>query len=131
MFDQILFDSISANPDPAAPLREFADHHREGLLNAAGLLGGRPGVRLVLDALDGLASEPVLTRMTQARFMKLLELLSLEHVHDQNREESARFATINPCDPVVSEICALTDGLRDAIERATTDHRPTSRRVAA
>ncbi|KKM26188.1 hypothetical protein LCGC14_1587300 [marine sediment metagenome] len=131
MFDHIQFDSISANPDPAAPLREFADHHRGGLLNAAGLLGGRWGVRLVLDALDGLASEPVLTRRTQTRLMALLELLSLEHVHDQNREESARFAAINPCDPVVEEICALTVGLRDALERATTDHRPASHRVAA
>lgn len=131
MFDQIQYEAISANHDLAAPLREFADHHREGLLNAAGLLGGCRGTRLVLDLLDGLASEPVLTRRTRTRFTALLELLSLENVHDQNREECARFAAINPCDPVVEEICVLTDGLRDALERATADHRPALRWVAA
>lgn len=131
MFDQIQSIPTSANHDPAASLREFAGHHREGLLNAAKLLGGRTGIRVVHEALEGLASEPVLSRRTWACLTSLLELLSLEHVHDQHREESARFAAIDPCDPVVEEICALTDGLRDALEGATTDHRPASRWVAA
>jgi hypothetical protein len=61
----------------------------------------------------------------------LLEILSLERVQDSESEECARFAAINPCDPVVEEICALTDGLREALERVNTDHRPVSRGVSA
>ena len=131
MFDQFQSDLTSANRDPAAPLREFTGHHRDSLLNAAELLGGCAGILVVLEALEGLASEPVLSRRTWACLTALLELLSLEHVYDNDREESERFASIDPCDPVVEEIYELTDGLRDAIERATMDHCPASRRVAA
>lgn len=130
MFDHIRPNTFTA-ADPFAPLREFVGSHREALINAAELLGGPRGARLALDALDGLAFESVLSRRTRRRFAALLELLSLEHVHDETREEAARFAAIDPSDPVVEEICALTDGLRDALERASTDHRPASRRVAA
>ena len=131
MFDQIFPQSFFPTKGCAAPLKAFAGPHRDSLLSAAGLLGGRRGTRLAIEALEGLESEEILSKRTQARFEALLELLSLEHVHDEDREESSRFAAIDPCDPVVEEICALTDGLRDAIERATTDHRPASRVVAA
>lgn len=117
--------------DPVMPLREFTALHREALINAAGLLGGCQGIRLALDALDCLASEDVLSRRARNRFAALLDLLALEHVHDEHREKSARFAAIDPTDPVVEEICALTDELRDTFERATMDHRPASHRAAA
>ncbi|MCP1167676.1 hypothetical protein [Limimaricola litoreus] len=130
MFDQIS-PNTSANVNLFAPLRQFADAHRDAMINAAERLGGRPGTRLALDALDSLAPEIVPTRRTQNNFVALLDLLSLEHVHDETREEAARFAEIDPCDSIVEEICVLTDGLRDALERATTDHRPASRRAAA
>lgn len=130
MFDQISPDTF-ADANLLAPLRQFADPHRDALINAAALLGGRRGTRLALDALDGLSTEIVPTRRTQNSLVALLDLLSLEHVHDETREEAARFAEIDPCDPVVEEICVLTDGLRDALNRATTHQRPASRRAAA
>ena len=130
MFDHICPD-LSTDADPFAPLRKFADPHRDALINAAELLGGRQGLRLALDALDGLASEIVPSRRTRNQLAELLDLLSLEHVHDETREEASRFAMIDPCDPLVEEVCALTDGLRDAFDRATTDHSPASRRAAA
>ncbi len=76
--------------DPVMPLREFSALHREALLIAAGLLGGRHGIRLALDALDCLASQDVLSRRAKNRLAALLDLLALEHVHDEHREESAR-----------------------------------------
>ncbi len=131
MFDYIRSETIPAYADSAAPLREFADPHRDALLNAAELLGGGSGLRLATKALDGLASEAVVSRRTWNYFTVLLELLALEHVHDGDREEAAYFLAIAPCDPVVEEICELTDGLREALSRAATDHRPASRKATA
>ena len=131
MFDQIFPQSFFRAKGCAAPLKEFAGSYRDALLSAAGLLGGRRGTRLAVEALEGLETEEIPSKRTQARLKALLELLSLEHVHDQNREKSARCAAIDPCDPVVEEICALTDGLRDAIERATTGCRPASHVMTA
>ncbi len=45
----------------------------------------------------------------------LSDILALEHVHVIGSEEEARFAAIDPSDPVVEELCLLTDQLTDAI----------------
>jgi hypothetical protein len=129
MFDHICSKSTAAATADA--LREFAGNHREALLSAANLLGGPDASRAAAEALEALASEKVPSRSTRRRFEALLELLSLENVHDEPREEAARFAAIDPGDPRVEEICLLTDLLRDALERATTDDAPASRRAAA
>ena len=46
---------------------------------------------------------------------ELIDLLALEHVHDPDREEAARFAMIDPADPVVEQNRWLTDRLREAL----------------
>ncbi|SEJ30161.1 hypothetical protein SAMN05421762_0942 [Pseudooceanicola nitratireducens] len=130
MFDHIRPDTFTTD-DPFAPLREFAASHREALINAAALLGGSRGARLSLDALDGLTSGISPARRTRSELAALLELLSLENVHDETREEAARFAAIDPADPIVEEICELTDGLRDALEPLIAAQTAGSRRVAA
>ena len=43
------------------------------------------------------------------------DLLSLEHVGDPDRTESGYFAAIDIYDPIIDDICLLTDGLRTAI----------------
>ncbi|ABG33490.1 hypothetical protein [Roseobacter denitrificans] len=50
--------------------------------------------------------------------MQLLEILSLEHVHDTSRPDASYFAAIDPADPTVEEICLVTDRLRCALQRA-------------
>lgn len=47
----------------------------------------------------------------------LLAILTLEHVHDCDRDESGYFAEIDPADPIVEDICLLADGLRDVMRR--------------
>ncbi|CUH39945.1 hypothetical protein JSE7799_02673 [Jannaschia seosinensis] len=97
-------------------LRSFINEHADALLNAAALLGGQPGVRLARTALDGLASFATPSRSMMQAWGNLLDLLMLEHVHDPDRIESARFAGIDFGSPVVEEICLLADGLNARLE---------------
>jgi hypothetical protein len=55
-------------------------------------------------------------RPTCKALRDLLGILTLEHVHDDTRIEAMLFAEIDPADPVVEDICLLTDGLRDVLE---------------
>ncbi|MDT0683409.1 hypothetical protein RM543_11990 [Roseicyclus sp. F158] len=123
MFDQIQSPSLFTSSDPVASLRDFVVSHREGLLHAAGLLGGKRGTGLVLEILEELSSARPVSRRTRTRVIALIELLSLERVHELGSEECFYFAAIDPCDPVVEEICLLTDGLRDALPLASPHHR--------
>ena len=93
-----------------APMRAFVHDNRDALLNAAALLGGRRGAALVhafLDSLSGAASPRRVRRDLHA----VLDLLTLEHVHDPDRPEAGHFAALRPWDPVVEDICLLADGL--------------------
>ena len=92
-------------------LRAFAGMHRDALLDAAGLLGADPGIRLAQTAFDGLAEPGTPSSRTMRAFGDLLDLLMLEHVHDTSRIEARQFALINPADACVEEICLLADQL--------------------
>lgn len=105
--------------DPADPLRVFVVAHLDGLRNAAGLLAGSRGVRLVETIYDRLRNDTSrIARKTWHAIRDLLGILTLEHVHDETRPEASFFANIDPMDPVVEEVCLLTDGLRAALEQA-------------
>lgn len=114
-----------------APLRTFAARHQEALLHAAGLLAGPTGERLAQDVLDTLSRAVPLSRRDRRQIDALLDILSLENVHDLDSEEGARFALLDPAAPIVEEICLLTDQFRDAIEQAGLDHPSVSRISAA
>ena len=101
--------------DELEPLRRFAGCHREAFCDAAGLLGGTCGVRTAMSVLSGLAAGGVPPRSLRHDIDRLRALLHLEGVHDLGRLEAACFASIDPFDPVVQEICLLADGLDDAI----------------
>lgn len=103
-------------------LRFFIDEHVDGLHNAASLLGGARGARLVDTIIDQLANEARPGGATWSALRELLGLLTLEHVHDESREEAALFAQLDPANPIVDEICLLTDQLRDALEEALRDN---------
>lgn len=74
-------------------------------------------------------AEP-LTRATKKDLQAMLDILSLEHVDDFDRPEAGYFAAIDPADPVVANICLLTDGLRAALADSALVH-ATARPVAA
>jgi hypothetical protein len=102
---------------PTNPLRAFIERYQEGLSDAAALLAGRRGSRIMSNIVEGLSSGYPLTRTTKSDLNDLLDILSLQHVHDPEREEAGRFAMIHPEDPCVEEICLLADGLHDVMRR--------------
>ncbi|THH35711.1 hypothetical protein E4Z66_11525 [Aliishimia ponticola] len=133
MFDTT--ETYAAPPSALGELRTYVAEQREGLLNAASLLGGHPGARLAHSLIDGLAADAMPSRRTLEALDDLLDLLMLENVHDPERIEAACFALIDPASPVVEEICLLADGFqgavgrfRDAEEAASA---PAARKVAA
>lgn len=102
-------DFFSAPPHTAYILANAA-----AICSAAALLGGRAAEgraqRLINDLCLVSSTSPRICRELDA----LEDLLGLEHVHDPNRVEAEHFASIDPTDPVVDEICLLLDGLREA-----------------
>lgn len=134
MFDTIRFpDAESSRADaPFAAVHAFVQKHREALQHAAELLAGRRGASLANRIAEDLSDASTLSRRCRRDLEDLLGILALGNVDDPNREEAARFAAIDPASPVVEEICRLTDGLRDVLALAETDHCPATRtRIAA
>ncbi|WP_281968660.1 hypothetical protein [Roseovarius nanhaiticus] len=105
-------DSID---DRYLPIQQFFEEHSAALRNAARLLGGGEGISLVDEIVDALSRDDDLPRRTIGLLHELEDLLALEHVGDPDRSESEHFAAIDIFDPVVEEICLLTDGLNSAI----------------
>lgn len=113
----------------ASALHIFAHDNMEGLQNAALLLGGRPWLTRTQRLMEDLRASPVTSRRVQREVIALHALLSLDHVHDEDRPEAGYFADLDPEQPYVEEICLLADGLTDAIA-ATMEHFDPSMRTA-
>lgn len=112
-----MFDKYpDITPGALSALRDFVGEHREGLLNAAELLGASGGLHLAQSVLDGLADPDQPSARTLAACTDLLDLLMLEHVHVPSSVEAAQFAAIDPAWPVVEEVCILADGLKEVVE---------------
>ncbi|UWR88039.1 hypothetical protein [Phaeobacter inhibens] len=100
----------------------FLSQHNEGLQNAALVLGGSRALTRVQHLLDHLGSTRKLTRRCSRELVALHELFTLKYVGDPKRLETALFAEIDPMDPMVEDICWLTDQLEDhmrAVDAAT------------
>ena len=87
------------------PILAFVSARHEALWNAARLLGGSHSARLVDRCVQALRDDRCLTRRTRIMLGQILSVLSLEHVDDPDLPYMACFAAIDPCDPVVDEIC--------------------------
>jgi hypothetical protein len=94
----------------------YLSEHRDGLENAAALLGGPDAARRVR-ALHAAISvpQPRFTRWISRELLALHRLLSLDDVADFDSPAAFHFSLVEPADPVVAEICRLTDGLRDCM----------------
>lgn len=106
---------------PADPVFSFINTHQEGLWHAARLLGGYESARLVDRCIELLTQDQRVTRRTTVMLDQILSLLSLDNVDDPDLPYMGFFAVIDPHDPVVEEICLLTDGLRHAMARADVE----------
>lgn len=115
----------------ATGLHRFVQDHRLPLWHAARLLGGHDAAIIVDDLFQSLGREPVPGRRSMRLAQSLLQLLRLDHVHDDTRVEAGFFACIDPVDPAVEEICLLCDGLTTAIEAARANDRESAPRLAA
>ena len=102
-------------------LHQFIDANFGALQNAAELLAGRRGKKVVTTILEGLQNASAVDRRTWTALRDLLGILTLEHVHDETRVEAMLFAQIDLADPVVEDICLLSDGLRDVLEPLVAD----------
>ena len=100
---------------PATALARFVVDHAAGLRTAAELMGGARHVRAFGEILDALGRDPIPNRRTLRQLDDLLLLLSLELVTDLESEEAVLFSLIDPADPVVADLCVLTDALRQAL----------------
>ena len=114
-------------PPNLNPLKSLFQERADALSNAATLLAGSKGAALVFAIRDALQRDDHLGRGVKTALQRLLDILSLENVDDLSRDEAARFAAIDPGDPVVEEVCMLTDELRDALEYADATDAPASR----
>ncbi|WP_216823237.1 hypothetical protein [Limimaricola cinnabarinus] len=108
---------------PMAPtaLHLFIETNHQSLQNAALLLGGRPWLRRVQGLIDQLQLGAPLSKKLRNDVFALYELLTLEHVHDDDRPECGYFAELDPTAPYVEDICLLADELMDALVLAAAD----------
>ncbi|WP_209427469.1 hypothetical protein [Pararhodobacter sp. SW119] len=129
MFDTI--DLVTATAIPA-PIQVFMAENMEGIVGAATMLGGRRGRELAQSIIERLAVGGEISASTVRALEALRALLALDHVHDDSRDEAGFFAMINPDDPVVEELCLLTDGYTDALDRSglRIDPRPQKQKAA-
>lgn len=118
---KFVFSTDAAQEIPAEPVTTFVFAHHEGLWHAARLLGGYESARLVDRCVDLLAQDRRVTPRTAVMLDQILSLLSLDKVDDPNLPYMGYFAVIDPLDPVVEEICLLTDGLRHARAQTVGD----------
>lgn len=91
----------------------FLAEHNEALQNAAVVLGGSWALRRAQHLMDHLLSSGELNRRARLDLVALHQVLTLQHVGDPDRIETMFFAGIDPADPMVEDICLLTDQLED------------------
>ena len=102
-------------------LLEFLNEHDQALQNAAILLGGSQGLRGLQSLLDSLSRTRHLPRKAKHDLVALYHLLSLENVGYPDRVETACYAELEPWDPIVTDLCLLTDTLRNHMDAVDDD----------
>lgn len=112
MFDiQHAAQSSSSDQTALSDLRQFVDTYAGALYDAAALLAGGRGVLLVDRIVEGVAHPDGSNRRTIEALRDLRDILTLEHVDDFARPETHYFFAIDPSEPIVEDICLLSDHL--------------------
>ncbi|OWY14767.1 hypothetical protein B6V72_05855 [Thioclava sp. F34-6] len=109
-------------------MASFLVEHAEPLMNAAGVLGGKRAVQQVAELIRDLPEQKTLSRRLARKLEGFRDLLTLEHVDDCEAIEAEHFALIDPEDPIVAEICWLTDQFADYLD-ALRDADPVRRHL--
>ncbi|WP_424940105.1 hypothetical protein [Aliiroseovarius sp. S253] len=107
--------TYQASPAIKALLIFLYDRY-EAVQNAAFLLGGREALKRVQHLVEHLRTTRQLNRHTKIDLIEIHKVLSLQYVGDPQKVETSLFADLEPDDPVVEEICVLTDELTTHLE---------------
>ena len=105
-------------------LREFFDQHGEACINATLILGGQRSCTRTAGLVANIRETARISRHMKTELVHLHRLLTLDHVGHPDAGETAFFAEIDPGDPLVEEICLLSDrllGLLKVIDRSDID----------
>lgn len=95
--------------------RAYFQDNYEALCNAAVLLGGRRGARLINAVREAMDCHGPFTRRLRRQLLELRNLLFLEYAYNDYWGDGSDFALLEPDDPIVPEICLLADGLGQAL----------------
>lgn len=104
-------DLSQADACKLCKVREFLAEHGDALENATERLGGPKRALRWRAFLGEIAGASQLTSRHCSALVDMHRLLSLDGVEIPDSEQSARFAAIDPMDPVVHHLCLLADTL--------------------
>ncbi|MCZ7675386.1 MAG: hypothetical protein M5U35_05265 [Roseovarius sp.] len=102
--------------------RDFFHEHDEAMLSAAAMLGGPAAHRRCLRLFADIAKSDVLTKALKHELVWLHRLMMLDFVGDPEREETARFMSLDILDPRVEEICYEADRFSDLLVTIAEEH---------
>lgn len=106
------FTPTHARPaDDLMHVREFLNEHGGACVNAALILCGQRSHGRTVALISRIREAARLSRHLKTELVHLHRLLTLEYVGDPDAEETAFFAEIDLGDPLVEDICLLSDRL--------------------
>nr|WP_309502371.1 hypothetical protein [uncultured Roseovarius sp.] len=105
-------------------VRGFLRDHGLTLAKAAHKLGGPAASARVFLLCEAVRHTRHLTRAQRSQLVESHRLLTLQHVDDPDRVETALFAMINPASAFVEECCLLSEKLGDLL-RSIVEKDPT------
>ncbi len=97
--------------DALTHVREFFNEHGAACTNAALILGGQRAHARTVALIATIRESARLSRHLKIELIHLHRLLTLDFVGHPDAEETAFFAEIDPGDPLVEDICLLSDWL--------------------
>ena len=115
-YDNARRNQISADEFAAKPILDLFQKKYGELWHAARLLGGYDASRMVDKCAARLEQQGMVDNQSAILLKQVLDILALEEADDPDKPYMGFFAAIDPRDPVVAEICLLTDQLREALE---------------
>lgn len=106
-----------AVPGDLAAVRRFLAKHRCALPEAAWRLGGAAASARVHLLIEAVRDARQLTRAHCRQLIEVHRLLTLQHVGDPERVETALFTEIDPDSRIVDDICLLSEALERLLHR--------------
>ncbi len=99
----------------------FLEGHGSALATASHTLGGGTASVRVFLLIEAVRETRRLTRAHRRQIIDLHRNLTLDHVGDLDRIETALFSEIDPRSPIVEEICLLSEALEALLYRICAD----------